>query len=187
MKPSDVSIHIRKLATLAVRRRSKESIATGLGAILTAVEEVEDEPTDVRKIELKGPFRKAKSLEVRDLNEVEIEDVHIGGDAYLSAMEPGIPEASKEEIAESGYHVIMVKVEWDYTKPEPNVGWHGGFNLDSWEAVGIDGFILENPEDRKIISALIESEVERNKDEWASAAQQSAEENEADYRDNDYD
>lgn len=138
-------------------------IRRAAASLLRAAEEAEEG----RRLELKGPFTRAKhyTLQGHTVFKVEVEDVPIDNMDFAEAAAGPVGQEHVEDFR-GPYHTFYVDADFSYTSPEPSVGWTGGTELESWNVFAIDGVLLKNPEDRKAASALIEGDVPSYQDDW---------------------
>lgn len=137
-------------------------IRRAAASLLRAAEEAEG-----RRLELKGPFTRAKprALQEHTVFEVEVEDVPIESVDFAEAAAGPVGQQFVEDYL-GPQHTFYVEAEFSYTSPEPEVGWTGGTELESWEVIAIDGVLLGGPEDRKAASALVEGDVQSLQGDW---------------------
>ena len=110
-----------------------------------------------RHVRLKGPFKRVAPYYFQgpEYSEVEVEDLSVDSSDFAEAAAGTTGQEHVEDYA-GQYHTVVVEGEFSHTTPEPSVGWAGGTELESWEAIGLDGILLTNPEDRKALKAAIE-------------------------------
>lgn len=114
------------------------------------------------KLKLTGPFRLSKRFELQNIISIQIENIVIENEDFikLDMESSGAKPEDREDWNEPMDVNLNVQIEWFYSKPEPNNGWTGGNELDSWEPIGINGIILESSDDKNIIHSLLNKRVE---------------------------
>jgi hypothetical protein len=190
--PNETAGELRRIAAAVSKDRDagrvKESLSVLVAAGNPAQEfrdknDLEGYADYVGSITLAGPFKKDSSPGGRTF---EVDGVIILGDAFPKAL----AEATGQDLEEAkwnDFHEVTVEVDWDYTRPEPSVGWGGGHTIEDFEVVAIDGLYLENPADRKAATSRFKDEVERREGEWARDQEDAAAEARAESRIDDWD
>lgn len=176
MKPGEIAESLRRLAS-SPRARSRPAVLRSLSRLAAEAEGGPSGP-----VALQGPFHPAKPAEVKEGNswpsavvEVEIDDLYVENDdfARLAAQVAGAGDEDVDDF-KGPYHVAHLELEFDYTTPEPSVGWTGGTQLDGWSLAALDGVVLENEADRKAVEARLEPYVDRLSADWEADAESAA-------------
>lgn len=145
----------------------------------------------MKLISIEGPFREAKKYELMGLYKLEVEDIRFFGESFIRTngvqsdtcnirtdmITSGAKPENRSDWNEPGTATIYVEVVWYYSKPEPNCGWHGGFEIDYWEPIIINNVYLMSQKDREIVSDVIEKLVNIESFNWIREKESELEDN----------
>lgn len=197
--PDETAEELRRIAASVAEDRLLDPARDGLAMLASSLRKAADPVQEFRQkgdlegladylgsVTLVGPFKKDPGSSSGDLHTFEVDELVVLGDAFPKALS----ELSGEDLEETKWetrHEITVETEWDYTKPEPSVGWGGGHTLEGFEVVAVDGLLLENPEDRKAATARLEDEIRSQEDKWSRGQEDAAAEARAESMIDDWD
>jgi len=115
--------------------------------------------------DLKGPFKLLKNSPTQ--YELTVNDALFTNEEFikLNMQQAGASDDSREDWNEPGDNTLSLKIEWFYEESDP--GRSGGWSNDGYEVVAIDNILLENPEDRHIVTEAYENQIMNKMDDWA--------------------
>lgn len=177
MSPEEVSRRLRRVAARVDRSESPDAgrVSHSLARVADALEG--DGAADVAVV-LQGPFSRYERSLLGDEFEEEVEEILLQGDDFITAAmeaagaDPSNPD-DRADFEGASEHEVVFEVSFDYTSPEPSVGWTGGTEVESWEVVAVDGLALENEADRKAVGEALGDYVKYFEGDWAEAYERS--------------